>query len=59
MKKFLQKWNLFLRWWLFFMLMAVGAAVLISQGILVTIFIVDFTKICFLIYALFFGKLIS
>jgi hypothetical protein len=40
------------------MLMAVGAAVLISQGILVTIFIVDFTKICFLIYALFFGFLI-
>lgn len=40
------------------MLMAIGAAVLVTQGILVTIFIVDFTKICFLIYGLFFVLLI-
>ncbi len=53
MRKFVGKWRLFLRWWLLLMLISVGGYLLGLGGLLAAVFTVDFTKICFLIYAIF------
>jgi len=54
-KAFMQRWALFLRWWLVFMLICASSVMLVSTGLADNINQVDFTKISFGIYALFIG----
>ena len=48
-----KKWQLFLRWWLMFILICLGTVTLYGSGILYAVNKVDFTKISFLIYFIF------
>ncbi len=50
----IEKWSLALRWWLVFMLINVGMVVMFSTGMVDIINEVDFTKISFLIYTVFY-----
>ncbi|MFH0892634.1 MAG: MotA/TolQ/ExbB proton channel family protein [Candidatus Falkowbacteria bacterium] len=49
-----KKWSLFLRWWIVFALIVLGSAILLLTGLFAKINEADFTKISFLIYAVFF-----
>ena len=52
MKSF-QRYNILLRWWLFFAIASLGTVVLFVSGVIQKVSQVDFTKISFLIYAVF------
>lgn len=54
MEQFMKKWSLMLRWWLTFTLINVGTVILYLTGVLNTVNEVDFTKISFLIYIIFY-----
>lgn len=49
----IQKYNILLRWWLFFAIASLGTVALFVSGIIERVNQVDFTKISFLIYAVF------
>ena len=52
---FIQKWGLFLRWWLIFALIISGTVLLTVNGVTENVNQADFTKISFGIFALFMG----
>jgi len=51
MLQFFKKWDLFLKWWLFFTLICVGAVLAGTNGIFMLVWAADFTKLSFLIGA--------
>ena len=53
-KRYINKYRLFLRWWLVFTVMCLGTTALYISGTIDKINQVDFTKISFLIYIIFF-----
>jgi len=54
MKHFVKKWGLLLRWWIFFMLTSLGTVFLSLSGVMTFVYMVDFTRISFLIFVLFY-----
>lgn len=54
MKKFMRRWALPLRWWICFTLMNIATVVLYLTGMVDWINKIDFTKLSFVIYALFY-----
>ena len=50
---FVEKYNILLRWWLFFAVASLGTVTLFLAGVIQKINQVDVTKISFLIYAIF------
>lgn len=55
MFNFIKKWHLALRWWLFFILINIGTVFCVTSGLVNVIYQVDFTKITFIVYAIFYG----
>lgn len=54
MINFIKKWSLALRWWLVFMLINLGTALILFTGIVDDVNKADFTKLSFVIYASFY-----
>jgi len=54
MKYFVKKWGLLLRWWMLFMLTSLGTVFLSLSGAMTFIYIIDFTRISFFIFILFY-----
>jgi len=50
-----QKWDILLRWWLLFVLVNLAIIILILVGQIEAIYRLDFTKISFLIFGLFYA----
>ena len=53
MMKSFSRYNILLRWWLFFAIASLGTVALFVSGVIQRVNQVDFTKISFLIYAIF------
>jgi len=51
---FIKKWSLALRWWLVFMLINLGTALVLFTGVVDDVNKADFTKLSFVIYASFY-----
>lgn len=54
MKKFVQKWALPLRWWICFTLINIATVILFLTGFVDKILEVDFSKLSFVIYIIFY-----
>lgn len=54
MTSFIKKWSLPLRWWLLFSVLCIVMFVLINTSVLSSVWAVDWTKISYLIYTVFF-----
>lgn len=53
MKRIGKRWRLWLRWWLMFLVLGVTTIVLWKENLFTAVWCIDWTKICFSIYALF------
>jgi hypothetical protein len=53
MKRIGKSWRLWLRWWVMFLVLCVATYVLWSENLFTSVWKIDWTKICFIIFGIF------